>query len=352
MSKPCVLVTGVGGRSVGHQILHALLLLGDKYRVVVTDSDVCSFGLYETTARYLVPRAQDPDYIPSITRILDRESVDVILPGTEPEVCVLSQHRPELTARGCSLITNPDPVVKLCSNKWRLHGWLSDNGFQVPRTELGSNWINLVDTVGFPIVGKPTEFTGGSRGVAVLQNEQEVLGFLRENQTTCCDVIFQEYVGTANDEYTVGILVSKAGELIDSIVLHRRLIGLSLGTSRMLGGTRYELSTGYSQGVIIRHPLIQQCCEDLARSLGIRGPANIQCRLVGDEVKVFEVHPRFSGTTSIRAEVGFNEPDILIRNYLFDEKFCRTDYRTDVFAIRAFRNLIVPLSTMRNVPRI
>jgi carbamoyl-phosphate synthase large subunit len=83
----------------------------------------------------------------------------------------------------------------------------------------------------------------------------------------------------------------------------------------------------------------------------MRGPANIQCRLVGDEVKVFEVHPRFSGTTSIRAMVGFNEPDILIRNYLFNESFDRLNYQTNVAAIRAFQNLIVPISEINAVPK-
>jgi carbamoyl-phosphate synthase large subunit len=119
----------------------------------------------------------------------------------------------------------------------------------------------------------------------------------------------------------------------------------------MIDGHRYTLSSGYSQGFIIKHTLIQEYCEYLAMKLGMRGPANIQCRLVGDEVKVFEVHPRFSGTTSIRAMVGFNEPDILIRNYLFNESFDRLNYQTNVAAIRAFQNLIVPISEINAVPK-
>jgi carbamoyl-phosphate synthase large subunit len=69
-------------------------------------------------------------------------------------------------------------------------------------------------------------------------------------------------------------------------------------------------------------------------------------------VIILEVHPRFSGTASIRAEVGFNEPDVLIRNYLFGETFGRLDYQSDVAAIRAFRTLIVPLSAMHQIPRV
>jgi carbamoyl-phosphate synthase large subunit len=35
---------------------------------------------------------------------------------------------------------------------------------------------------------------------------------------------------------------------------------------------------------------------------------------------VFEINPRFSGTTSLRAMVGFNEPDLLIRRHVLQEK--------------------------------
>jgi carbamoyl-phosphate synthase large subunit len=58
------------------------------------------------------------------------------------------------------------------------------------------------------------------------------------------------------------------------------------------------------------------------------------------------VHPRFSGTTSIRASAGFNEPDVLIRNFLFGETIGRLDYRHNVAAIRAFQHTLVPLEAM------
>jgi carbamoyl-phosphate synthase large subunit len=46
----------------------------------------------------------------------------------------------------------------------------------------------------------------------------------------------------------------------------------------------------------------------------------VQCRLVDGEVYVFEINPRFSGTTSLRAMVGYNEPDILLKLHLRGER--------------------------------
>jgi carbamoyl-phosphate synthase large subunit len=76
--------------------------------------------------------------------------------------------------------------------------------------------------------------------------------------------------------------------------------------------------------------------------MGARGPLNIQCRVVDGEVKVFEINPRFSGTTSIRAMTGYNEPDVLIRRHLLGETIQpRFPYR-DALILRGLTETEVP----------
>jgi len=348
MSKISVLVTGVGGRSFGHQILHALLQLGNKYKIVVTDADTFSFGLYQVEHSYIIPPATHSQYLPSILRLIKKEGVHVLLPGTEIELFTLVNYRQEIEAAGCVLLANPEPVVRICRNKWQLYQWLDDHSIGTPITVQVNDWEKLVSKKGFPIIAKPTENTGGSRHVAIIKDREELKNFLID--TEGIEIILQEYVGDEEAEYTVGVMIAKDGEVIDSIVVQRKLVGLSLGSQRIINKKLYVLSTGYSQGFVIRHPQIQQQCEELAVMIGAWGPLNIQCRLVDGKIKVFEVHPRFSGTTSIRADVGFNEPDILIRNLLQNEQFGRLDYQADVAAIRAFQSIIVPFSKLNNVP--
>ncbi len=57
----------------------------------------------------------------------------------------------------------------------------------------------------------------------------------------------------------------------------------------------------------------------IAAALGVQSAVNIQCRLVNGEIYVFEINPRFSGTTSLRAMIGYNEPDVLIRHHVLGE---------------------------------
>lgn len=345
-----VLVTGVGGRSVGHQILHALLSTGQAYEITVVDADPFSFGLYQVEKRFIVPLSSAPGYMNAIVGLVRSGRIQVVIPGTEAELTVLAENREQIEAEASVVLINPTTVVQLCANKRRLAEWLTAHGVGTPRTVTAAEWPRLVEDVGFPLVGKPAMNTGGSRNVGLLFDEAEVLGYLEE--TAGAEILFQEYVDAPEDEYTVGVCIDREGEIIDSIVLKRKLVGLSLGSRRVVDGRSYTLSTGYSQGFVIDHPQIRAVCERLALALGMRGPANIQCRLVGDAVKVFEVHPRFSGTTSIRADVGFNEPDLLIRSFLFGEHFGRVNYRTNVAAIRAFQSCIVPMSELAAVAKV
>jgi carbamoyl-phosphate synthase large subunit len=343
---PRILVTGVGGGSIGHQILHALQLLGDRYSIVVTDADPFSFGLYLVAERHVVPFASAPNYAETILDLLRRERIDMLLPGTEAEIRVLTPLREQIAAAGCLLMASSAESIALCNDKARLYEWLAANGSDVPKSARVEGWKELVAQVGFPIVGKPANASSGSRDVAILANETEVERYIALFPGAASQIVFQEYVGDANSEYTVGVVVSRSGRIIDSFVLHRVLSGMSLGASRVIGGKRYTLSTGYSQGVIVDDPKIRAFCEDLALRLELTGPVNIQLRTHGDDIKVFEVHPRFSGTTSIRADAGFNEPDLVIRDQLLGETVGRQNYRTDVAAIRAFRAILVPLKDM------
>lgn len=340
-----VLVTGVGGRSVGHQILESLRLSSLSPRIVAADADPFSYGLYVADVRHILPRASDPAYLDAISDLVGREGIRAIFPGTEAETHVLARAAERFACLGTPVLANPPDVVGLCEDKLQLTRWLERYGFATPRSAGRVEWKALAGLVGFPLVAKPTQLSGGSRHVALLADEREVKEYLSLVPDGVM-VMFQEYVEGPESEFTVGVLGSDDGEVIDSIVMRRHLMGLTLGTERTIGGRRYALSTGYSQGYFESHPKVAEECERLAHTLGARGPLNVQCRVSADKVYIFEVHPRFSGTTYCRAAAGFNEPDVLLRHRLLGERFGRLDYRTDVAVIRAFSQVIVPVSDM------
>jgi len=85
-------------------------------------------------------------------------------------------------------------------------------------------------------------------------------------------------------------------------------------------GSHLGISSGISQGEIGRFPSVTNQCKEIAAKLGATSAMNIQCRLVNGKVYVFEINPRFSGTTSLRAICGYNEPEILVRSHFLNEQ--------------------------------
>jgi carbamoyl-phosphate synthase large subunit len=344
--KRRILVTGVGGRSVGAGIVHALMRVDESIRarweIVATDADPFSWGLYVADHGALVPRADAPDYLDRIRELIERYEIAAVIPGTEAEAALMSANRDEL----------PVPVI---ANRARLMPLMMDKGEAESKLrELGLNFIpsyrweerdEAVSAFGFPVFVKPTRGTGGSRGVHLVAGADELAALTPFVDETSRSIV-QPYIGDGENEYTVGVLSDGGGDVIDSIVIRRKLIGLSLLDAKRIESGTATVSTGISQGYIVRHAEIQEYCEALAYELGSVGPMNLQLRIHNGEPYVFEIHPRFSGTTPIRASAGFNEPDMLLRNHLDGERFERVEYRVDVAAIRAFEHVLVPIDSM------
>jgi carbamoyl-phosphate synthase large subunit len=341
-----VLVTGVGGRSVGAGILHALMrtdpAVRARWETVATDADPFSWGLYVADHGALVPQADATDYLERIGELVGAHGIAAVIPGSEPETVMLAAHRDEL----------PVPVI---ANDTRLMPLMTDKAVaEAKLRELGLNFVpsypwhereRAVSDFDFPVFVKPTVGTGGSRGVHLVTDRAE-LEALVPFVSAASRPIVQPYLGDGESEYTVGVLSDTAGRVIDSIVIRRKLIGLSLLDTKQYGDHKATVSTGISQGFVVRQPEIQAYCEELARRLDSRGPLNLQLRVHNGEFYVFEIHPRFSGTTPIRASAGFNEPDLLLRHHLHGTTLQRVGYRSDLAAIRAFEHVLVPVNAM------
>jgi len=340
-----ILITGVGGRSVGYGILYSLRSLSPKYTIIGTDADSFSFGLYRANSGYVVPTAKSPDYISRLNNIIKNHKVEAVFPGTIPEVEKLSDNRDKIKV---PLIMNLNSeLIEISKDKLLVYEHLRNLGLNTPETVVPDDVNRLIKSKGFPIIIKPGVGTGASRKVTFIADERE-LEFIREKyEEENISYIFQEVIGTGEHEYTVGILNDKEGNLIDSIIMHRKLIGLSLNEQRIVDGKTYTISTGYSQGFIIKDKEISGYCEKAASILSNIGPLNLQLRVHNGKVYIFEVHPRFSGTTPVRASAGFNEPDILFRNFVLGEKFSRLNYQYNVAAIRAFEHVLIPDEQMK-----
>lgn len=320
------MVTGVGGGGHGEQILKALRLAPTPFHVLGSDMSPYSSGLAAVDEACLMPPASDPAYIDTLLDLCRAQEVEVLFHGSEPELKAISAARERFEAAGILLPINPAEVIDTCLDKVRTMERLAEAGFHVPAYRAVRR---LEDAEGFdrlPAVLKPSVGGGGSANLYLVQDREELIASARQLLAIYDEFIVQEYVGTPEDEYTVGVLTDLDGELINSIAIRRSILSalsnrikVANRTDRAGLGPVLAISSGVSQGRIGRFPEVTAQCEAIALAIGARGPVNIQCRLVDGIVHVFEINPRFSGTTSLRAMVGYNEPDVLVRRHLLGE---------------------------------
>jgi carbamoyl-phosphate synthase large subunit len=320
------MVTGVGGGGHGEQILKALRLADTPYRVIGSDITPYSSGLTAVDQACLMPPPSDRHYTETLVAVCAAEGVEVLFPGSQPELEALSADRDAVAAADIFLPINPPDVIETCLDKVSTMEALAAAGFAVAAYR---RVRSLDDAAGFeplPAVLKPSVGGGGSANLYLVQDCDELLACARQLLAIYPEFLAQEYIGTPEDEYTVGVLVGMDGAVLNSIAIRRFIlpalsnrIKVANRTGRDDLGAVLAVSSGISQGHIGRFPEVTGPCEEIARALGARGPFNIQCRLVGGRVHVFEINPRFSGTTSLRAMVGCNEPDTLVRAHVLGE---------------------------------
>jgi carbamoyl-phosphate synthase large subunit len=321
-----VLVTGVGGAALGEQLIKALRLAETPYHVVGADITPYSSGLAHADDRVLLPRASDPGYVDALLRACRERQIGVVLPGSEVELRQMSAQRHRFDEAGIFVPMSPAHVIDTCLDKVRTMRALGAAGFSVPPYRAVRSLADLADFDHLPAVLKPSVGGGGSANLHVAQDRDELHALAALLLGAHDEFLLQAYVGTVDEEYTVGVLLDMDGVLLHSIAVRRDItsplsnrIKVPNRTGRAELGPVLAISSGISQGRIGRFEHVCKPCEEIALALGVRAAVNIQCRLVDGRVMVFEINPRFSGTTSLRAMVGYNEPDVLVRRHVLGE---------------------------------
>lgn len=324
-----ILITAVGGGGFGEQILKALLQSDrSRYKIIGADvKETCpQFSMVDEHVR--LPLATASDYLDNLLDVCLKNRVRALFPGCEPELKAISDARIMFEKHDVFLPINSKETIDLCMDKSRTALFLEQAGFAHPRFVTVENEADISRVDFFPAVVKPAVGGGGSANCYIVQSQHELVGlsqFLGLG-TRSQHFMVQEYVGTPESEFTVGVLHDMAGRFVNSIALRRDLAGqlnvrvrMRNLTKRIDLGEFLVISSGVSQGHVGNYREVTEQSEKIARDLGVRGAVNIQCRMVDNKIYVFEINPRFSGTTSIRAMMGYNEPDVLLRSHFFGE---------------------------------
>jgi carbamoyl-phosphate synthase large subunit len=323
------LVTGAGA-VLGQGIIKSLRQSSLACEIVAADPNPLSAGLYWAGGAHRIPMASDPAFGESITALIDRERPDVVLVGTDVELSWFAHNRPALEAAFRTHVIVSDPrVIAIADDKFETSRFFAEAGLHPPHSAPGEDAeavARLVETIGFPLVVKP-RIGARSVGVSIVEDSHA----LERALVGRTGLVVQECVGDGDSEYTASVLVFDR-EPQASIVMRRDL----------RDGNTYR-------AYVEDYPALNAAVRAFGAALQPHGPANFQFRIDADGVpRVFEINARFSGTTPMRAMVGFNEVEMCIRKLLLGEPV-RQPVPTPGVILRFLDELFVPQARIDSV---
>jgi len=312
--KVTVLVTGAGG-DLGQAIIKSLKMSKYHPRIISCDVNALSVGLYTTNKGYIVPRADDKNYLGVIMGVCKKEKVDFLFIGTGEELLPLSRKKEEIKKiSGTEVVCVDSRVLEICSDKLTTAMFLKENNLPFPETVANEQVKieQLISKKGFPLFLKPRKGKGSSNAYKI--NNYDELKFYGNKVS---DFVLQEYLASEDQEYTNGVFSDGKGTIF-VITLKRELRGFGLSHT----------------AVVADDAEIKKLCLKIAELLDFKGSINIQLRKTAQGIFVFEINPRYSSTTAIRARFGFPDVEWILDTYLMPEKKLTCRPHTGAIAVR------------------
>jgi carbamoyl-phosphate synthase large subunit len=297
-----VLVTGVGA-IIGQGIIKSLRKSDKNIRIIGLDKNNQALGQYACDVFYTKPEGDEtePAYLSFWKSLLEKEKIDLVLPGLEVDVFFLNEHRQKLGGKGAVLGLNRSELIDLTRDKWQFGHELKKSGLEPIPTILTDSWSECVQKLGNPpFLLKPRQ-GNGSRGIIRLADMDD---FEYWKKKSGADFMVQKIVGNDEEEFTVGAFGLGHGESLPPIIFRRKLSSA--------GNTQFA--------EVVEDSIIAEATNLLGRYFQPIGPTNYQFRKDHKKAYLLEINPRFSSSTSLRTGFGYNEADIAIDYFLYGKK--------------------------------
>ncbi len=288
-----ILVTAVGSE-LAFAVIKAVKLMKEPYVLIGCDIYEEVVGKYWCDKFYHVPPAREEEkYINSLKDIVRENEVNIIIPTADAEFFILSRHKESFKNElNCNILINDYREIERFNDKWLSYQWYIQNKIPTPQTILADD-LNILkyelDKISYPVFLKPRT-GGGSRYTYIINSLDDIMKY----QPVVPQPIIQEYLPPEGGEYTAGTYRTRGNNVL-AIVMKRTL--------------KFGMT---NKAEVICDPDLTDFCKTVILKTNLAGSNNIQFRVAKEGPKILEINPRFSGTTGIRANFGFNDVEMWI----------------------------------------
>lgn len=183
-----VLITSVGS-GIGQAVVDSLQLRDFAIRLIGVDMSPWAAGLYSSDVAYLLPPYTNPDYLPALLDICQREKVDLLYPGNDGELKMLAANRSSFDKVGTKVVIGSEDLVEVVRDKRKSYDFFHKYGLPFVKTLTLQEFLASPDSFNWPVIIKPVSGSG-SVGTEVLFE----LGQMEKYKKAAQDYIVQEYL--------------------------------------------------------------------------------------------------------------------------------------------------------------
>jgi carbamoyl-phosphate synthase large subunit len=340
MKKINVLVTSVGG-IVAQGIIKSLKYHNKysknktyNYNIHGTDIAYDSSGLYRVNKFSIIEKPDKKRYLNSIINLCKENNIDVVFIGSDLELSTLSKNKKLIESKThAKILTNPSNVIEICRDKYKTYEFLKKNKLNYIPTCLIEDSEEFIKQNRFPLIVKPCEGFG-SKFFYIVKDNNELNYAVSSIKNFGWKPLIQKYLKNDNKEFTTGITLDKNGNQIMSSIVIKKILK---------HGQTYK-------AIIDKFQKIKKISEEASKKIGGIGAINIQLRIDDDDnkPKILEINPRLSASCPMRTVAGINEPDIVVRNTLYDEKIKIRNYQS-ILCLRYWNETYLDLEKFKEV---
>lgn len=291
-----ILVSGASG-IVGYGTLRSLKRSGKQLNLIGTSmyDDSVAQGFCDIFE--LAPPTDDTAYIEWLLNTIRKHQVDLIVPGIEIDVYKWIEHVTEIEKAGAIPLLNNRELIQLCKDKWAFYENLREVCMPCAiESSLSTDFDALKGKFGLPFLLKPRRGFG-SKGIVKVDSADT---FLRHQKNIGQTLMAQPIVGNDDEEFTTSAFCDGLGGFFTSMTLRRKLS-----------------NDGYTdRAEVIATDEFIGTISDLCKRFRPIGPTNFQFRKCALGIKLLEINPRISSSTTIRAAFGYNESAMAVDFFL------------------------------------
>lgn len=291
-----VLVSGASG-IVGYGILKSLRLSQKKLILVGTTiyNDSVAEGFCDIFVEAMP--TNHPDYIKWIIETVNKYNVDLIIPGIEADLYKWAEYKDVIEKTGTLVLMNDLYLIELCRDKWKFYQHMKRKSLPfLIESSLDNDYEKVSQKLGLPLLIKP-RCGYASKGILKVE---DIGSFNSIQEKIGAELMVQSYIGTEEEEYTTSAFCDGTGSYLNIMTLRRKLS-----------------KEGFTEKAeVVDMKIIDNAIDILCTEFKPIGPTNFQFRMHQGALKLLEINPRISSSTSIRSLFGYNESAMVVDFFL------------------------------------